>query len=162
MADAARDGNNVPTLIAVSSADGSTPTRVYANPTTHRLLVESSTVVNQAVLVDGTQTASTNIYTVPTGKNFIVTQVSVELVTSVGFSGDFTFNVSGPNGSFTGPITTASLTTSGTYLLVDTVNVGASGTAVAYMTAGEVVSVAVTGASATTYSVRFRIIGYQF
>lgn len=40
MADAYRDQNFVPTLIASSSADGQTPIRVYANPTTHRLLVE--------------------------------------------------------------------------------------------------------------------------
>lgn len=42
MADASRDNNNVPTLIAVSSADGVTPVRVYADPTTHRLLTSSS------------------------------------------------------------------------------------------------------------------------
>jgi hypothetical protein len=42
MADAKRDQNNVPTLIAASSADGVTPTTVYANPTTHRLLVDST------------------------------------------------------------------------------------------------------------------------
>lgn len=40
MADAARDQNNVPSLLGVSSADGTTPVRVYANPTTHRLLVD--------------------------------------------------------------------------------------------------------------------------
>lgn len=42
MADVAkRDQNNVPTLLAVSSSDG-TPVIVYADPTTHRLLVSSS------------------------------------------------------------------------------------------------------------------------
>src|SRR5262245_25908565 len=42
MADAKRDQNSVPTLLAVSSVDGVTPVVVYANPTTHRLLVESA------------------------------------------------------------------------------------------------------------------------
>lgn len=42
MAQASRDQNNVPTLLAVSSADGVTPVPVYANPTTHALLTESS------------------------------------------------------------------------------------------------------------------------
>lgn len=41
MANAARDENSVPTLIASSSADGKTPVRVYADPDTHRLLVVS-------------------------------------------------------------------------------------------------------------------------
>lgn len=40
MANAYRDENSVPTLIGASSADGFTPVRVYADPTTHRLLVD--------------------------------------------------------------------------------------------------------------------------
>jgi hypothetical protein len=40
MADAKRDQNFVTTLLAVSSVDGVTPVPVYANPTTHRLLVD--------------------------------------------------------------------------------------------------------------------------
>ena len=39
MANASRDSNYVPTLIAVSSADGTTPIKLYADPTTNRLLV---------------------------------------------------------------------------------------------------------------------------
>lgn len=42
MANAAKDENDVSTLIAVSSADGSTPIRIYGDPTTHRLLVSAS------------------------------------------------------------------------------------------------------------------------
>lgn len=42
MADAKRDNNVVTTLIAVSSADGITPVVLWADPTTHRLLVDSS------------------------------------------------------------------------------------------------------------------------
>lgn len=40
MADASRDQNFVPTLLGVSNADGETPVKVYADPTTHRLLVD--------------------------------------------------------------------------------------------------------------------------
>jgi hypothetical protein len=42
MSEASRDENFVPTLLAVSSVDGVTPVPVYANPVTHRLLVDLS------------------------------------------------------------------------------------------------------------------------
>lgn len=38
--EASRDSNYVTTLLAVSSVDGVTPVTLYANPTTHRLLVD--------------------------------------------------------------------------------------------------------------------------
>jgi len=40
MANAQRDSNYVTTLLAVSNVDGVTPVTLYANPTTHRLLVD--------------------------------------------------------------------------------------------------------------------------
>lgn len=43
MAQAARDENDVPTLLAASNVDGTTPVRVYADPVTHRLLVDLPT-----------------------------------------------------------------------------------------------------------------------
>lgn len=58
MADAKRDQNFVPTLIAVSSADGATPVIVYADPTTHRLLVDASSSLSAALQTD--QFTSTN------------------------------------------------------------------------------------------------------
>lgn len=42
MAQAKRDQNSVTTLLGVSNADGITPVIVYADPTTHRLLVDVS------------------------------------------------------------------------------------------------------------------------
>ncbi len=42
MADASRDGNFVPTLLGASSVDGVTPVPVYADPSTHRLLVDAT------------------------------------------------------------------------------------------------------------------------
>ncbi len=55
MAQASRDQNNVPTLLAVSSLDGVTPVVVYADPITHRLLVDlggggSGTVTDVSVV----------------------------------------------------------------------------------------------------------------
>lgn len=46
MADAKRDANYITTLIAVSNADGTTPVTLYADPTTHRLLVSLSSAVS--------------------------------------------------------------------------------------------------------------------
>jgi len=40
--NASRDENHVPTLLGVSDVDGTTPVTIYADPTTHRLLVGSS------------------------------------------------------------------------------------------------------------------------
>lgn len=40
MANAPRDENHLPTLLGVSSADGITPVVLWADPTTHRLLVD--------------------------------------------------------------------------------------------------------------------------
>lgn len=42
MAQAKRDQNFVPTLLAVSNVDGVTPVDLYADPITHRLLVDST------------------------------------------------------------------------------------------------------------------------
>lgn len=65
MADAKRDENYIPTLLAVSSADGTTPVTLWADPTTHRLLVDipsgagdvtgpASSTDNAIVRFDGT------------------------------------------------------------------------------------------------------------
>lgn len=42
MADASRDQNFVPTLLAVSSDDGITPVKLWADPITHRLLTDAA------------------------------------------------------------------------------------------------------------------------
>lgn len=54
MANASRDENSVPTLLGASAADGITPVRIYANPTTHRLLVDATAgVTGPGVSTDG-------------------------------------------------------------------------------------------------------------
>jgi hypothetical protein len=57
MADAKRDANFIPTLLAVSSADGVTPVVLWADPTTHRLLVDLGTSVGD---VTGPSSATNN------------------------------------------------------------------------------------------------------
>ena len=57
MANAQRDGNFVPTLIAASNVDGITPVVLWADPTTHRLLVATS-VGNLSSLTDVTITGA--------------------------------------------------------------------------------------------------------
>lgn len=63
MANAYRDSNNVPTLLAVSNVDGQTPVRLWADPVTHRLLVDSSgssiTELTATGTVNGVNTAFT-------------------------------------------------------------------------------------------------------
>ena len=39
--NASRDENSIPTLLAVSNVDGKTPVKVWADPITHRLLVDT-------------------------------------------------------------------------------------------------------------------------
>lgn len=62
MAQAARDQNFVTTLLGVSNVDGATPIVVYADPTTHRLLVDlgggSTSFVDNEV-VSGSNTTFT-------------------------------------------------------------------------------------------------------
>lgn len=61
MANASRDQNNVPTLLGASSTDGVTPTLVYADPTSHRLLVQNAAalVVTKTITPIGTTGAQT-------------------------------------------------------------------------------------------------------
>lgn len=67
MAEAYRDQNNVPTLIASSSADGQTPIRLWADPVTHRLLVDSGSASGQTFMMvtvgDSTATYDVADYT---------------------------------------------------------------------------------------------------
>ncbi len=53
--NAYRDENSVPTLIASSNVDGKTPVRLYADPVTHRLLVDLS-ASGALTLLDATGT----------------------------------------------------------------------------------------------------------
>jgi hypothetical protein len=56
MAEAKRDGNFIATLLAVSNSDGATPVVVYADPTTHRLLVDASVSLSASTSATGVDT----------------------------------------------------------------------------------------------------------
>lgn len=71
MAQAARDANFVPTLLGVSNVDGITPVAVYADPVTHRLLVDT-VAFSGAGAPGSTPTALGQIYVATgTGKVYI-------------------------------------------------------------------------------------------
>lgn len=59
MAEASRDQNFVPTILGVSSTDGTTPVKVYADPTTHRLLVDIAGGVTSVSVVTANGLAGT-------------------------------------------------------------------------------------------------------
>lgn len=75
MAQAPRDQNFVPTLLAVSNVDGITPVVVYADPITHRLLTDtggsSSTNYADNEVVAGANTAWTLANTPTVGSEHI-------------------------------------------------------------------------------------------
>src|SRR3990167_4948931 len=78
MADAKRDQNFVTTLLGVSSSDGTTPVRVWADPTTHRLLVDLTT--SGADIASHFQTdtyTSTNNQTVFTASTTVIADFQV-------------------------------------------------------------------------------------
>lgn len=65
MANAKRDDNRIPTLLGVSNADGVTPVTLYADPTTHRLLVSHSGTLDDLtdVFITSASTADLLYYT---------------------------------------------------------------------------------------------------
>lgn len=59
---AQRDQNFVPTLLGISNVDGVTPVTIYADPITHRLLVDNANASNTQVyneIVAGSDTTWT-------------------------------------------------------------------------------------------------------
>lgn len=104
MANAYRDQNNIPTLIAASNVDGQTPVRLWADPVTHRLLVDSN----------GGGGGSTTFYTetpsgVINGSNTVYTTVNAigTIVTfdiNNGFIHPFYYSYTGNTITFTTPI----------------------------------------------------------
>lgn len=74
MANAYRDQNSVPTLIGVSNVDGFTPVRVYADPVTHRLLVDSAITALQLETPTGSVDGSNVTFTVSNTPKLIATE----------------------------------------------------------------------------------------
>lgn len=67
MADASHDSNSIPTLLAASSTDGTTPIKVYADPVTHRLKVDASGAGGTGTYytVSGTIDGANMTFTIP-------------------------------------------------------------------------------------------------
>ncbi len=92
MADAKRDNNYVTSLLAVSNSDGITPVVLWADPSTHRLLVSASfpTVYTGEVLTDsGDHQTYTALHTITNIFNLATTNgqyISSTLYTKSGTS----------------------------------------------------------------------------
>ena len=107
MANAPRDNNRVPTLIGVSSSDGTTPTTVYVDPTTHRLYVALGTNFSDAETPTGAVNGSNTIYTLahaPSPAASLIFTVNGQVLAPVGVdftltSATVTVNTAPPTGS---------------------------------------------------------------
>lgn len=101
---APRDENQIPALLGTNSATGLTTVKVYANPTTHRLLVDlgsgvtgpGSSTDNAIVRFDGTTGATVQNSVVIIGDTGNVTGVGSIDATSYKVGG-----VAGASGTFT-------------------------------------------------------------
>lgn len=74
MANARKDGNRIPTLLGTSSSDGTTPILVYADPVTHRLLVDSTGGGGglSEIALTGSVNGSNQVFTVISSPTYIV------------------------------------------------------------------------------------------
>ena len=151
MADAKRDNNRIPTLLAVSSSDGITPVTLYADPTTHRLYVDLPAAFTSPLTTKGDiHVYSTTNTRLPVGANGLIlsadsTQATglkwssagagsvttISVATANGFAGtvaDPTFNpivtlTTSVSGILKGNATTISAATDGTDYLSSTTGV---------------------------------------
>lgn len=100
MAEAKRDGNFIPTLLAVSSTDGVTPVVLYADPVTHRLYVDISgsagTGTVQSVSVATINGISGTVATATTTPVITLTlgAITPSSIAGTTFTGNNTFSLS--------------------------------------------------------------------
>jgi hypothetical protein len=87
-----KDGNGVNTIIAASNADGKTPVRIYANPSTHSLMIDDNTTGSNAGNNNGNAARDTNFVPVWIAVSSVTATVDgvnyVEGVTPVEVYGD--------------------------------------------------------------------------
>lgn len=85
MANAPRDENNIPALLGTSSGDGRTPVTLFADASTHRLLVSTTALSLSAPYVakTGTYVISATDYTI----NATANSFTITLPTAVGIAG---------------------------------------------------------------------------
>jgi hypothetical protein len=120
MSEASRDQNRVTTLLAVSNVDGLTPVTLYADPVTHRLLVDAATsggTVTSVASADGSITVTNPTTTVDLS---VVKSPKLTTARTIAMSGDVTWSV-----NFDG---SGNVTAAGTLATVNA-NVGSFGSA---------------------------------
>jgi len=101
MAQAKRDQNDVPTLLGVSNVDGATPVTIYADPTTHRLLVDLP-AGNGITSINADGTAAQTLTVGTTGTDFAIVDDA---------AGDHKFNLPTASGTNRGALSSADWTT---------------------------------------------------
>ena len=87
------DSDHTATLMAVSSADGETPVVVWADPTTHRLLVTASSTVyteTPSGAINGTNTSYTTVNSINNIFSFAINGQYLHPYN--GTVGDYTFS----------------------------------------------------------------------
>lgn len=143
MADnAGRDQNDVPSLLGVSNVDGKSTVKIYADPVTHRLLVDSGGSGTALTVTDGVTTV-TNVSEIDFTSGVVVTD---------GGGGTADVAVSGSGG---GTVTSVSVATangvSGT--VANPTTTPAITLALGAITPSSVNSVVVSGSSTPTLAV---------
>ncbi len=124
MANAYRDQNSVPTLIASSNADGFTPIRVYADPVTHRLLVDTGGAITGITSINADTTAAQLLVVGTAGTDFAIVDNG---------TGTHTFNLPTASAVNRGALSSADWTTfngkqpAGSYITALTGDVTATG-----------------------------------
>lgn len=140
MSEAKRDQNYVPTLLAVSSADGVTPVTLYADPTTHRLYVDlAGGFVSPLTTKGDILTYSTTDARLPVGTNGQILSADSAEVTGLKWitaGGTVTSaSVVSANG-FAGTVATATTTPAITLTTTITGLIKGNGTAISAATSG--------------------------
>ncbi len=103
VSDAPRDNNRIPTLLGTSSAGDRTPVDIYADPTTHRLLVDATfdyTGIQDDEAVDGDNYGTLILGTDGTNYQILAVNASGHLLvdlqdTSIAVTGTVTSNQGG-------------------------------------------------------------------
>lgn len=77
MADSKRDANRVTTLLGVSNIDGLTPVDIYANPTTHELLIQGTINVAASQTIAVTQSTAASLNCTEASASGIATSLAI-------------------------------------------------------------------------------------
>ncbi len=138
--NASHDQNHVPTLLGVSSSDGATPITIYANPITHRLLVDSAGGGSGITSINADTTANQFLVVGTAGTDFAIVDDGV---------GTHTFNLPSASATARGVVTTGTQTFAGTKTFSAVIATTFNGVG---LTGSSTPSLAVTGTSSISGS----------